>query len=218
MCCVGCSRRAPTTCCGCSSPRPDVTERGLGRLLDTARETRAALVYSDYLQQEADGAFRLCPLVQHQPGSIRDDFDFGQMVLLDASRLAGLIDEVQRSNAGTRFGGWYDLRLRLSEAGPVVHARGRRTRSPRSSKRRAKRSTSSTSIPATGTTRSRWSKWPPSTSGASGRFWNRRLLPCATVAESFPVEASVVIPVRNRERTVADAVKSCAGTGYRLRI
>ena len=193
------------------SPRPNVTERGLGRLLDTARETGAALVYSDYLQQEADGAFRLRPLVQYQPGSIRDDFDFGQMVLLDASRLARLIDEVQRSHAGTRFGGWYDLRLRLSEAGPVVHLPEPTYTVAAVQQAEGEADHFKYVDPRNRDYQIEMEQVATEHLRRIGAFLEPPTAPRATVAESFPVEASVVIPVRNRERTVADAVKSALG-------
>ncbi len=193
------------------SPRPDVTERGLARLLGAAEETEAALVYSDYLQQQDDGAFRLSPLVQHQAGSVRDDFDFGQMVLLDASRLAGLIDELQQSNAATKFGGWYDLRLRLSEAGPVVHMPEPTYSVAAVQQAEGEADHFKYVDPRNRDYQIEMEQVATEHLRRIGAFLDPPAAPRATAEGSFPVEASVVIPVRNRERTVADAVKSALG-------
>lgn len=190
------------------SPRVDVSERGLARLIDVAQETQAAVVFSDYAQQETDGQCRLCPLVHYQPGSVRDDFDFGQALLLDGSRLRELVSQIEQSNAAPRFGGWYDLRLRLSEAGAIVHL--------------PEPTYTVAAVPLAEGEADHFKYVDPRNRDYQiemeqiatehlqriGAYLEPATAPRATSDQAFPVEASVIIPVRNREKTVADAVKS----------
>ena len=103
------------------SPRIELTATGLRRLAHVAADTQAAILYSDYFDQQPDGATTLHPLIDYQPGSLRDDFDFGQVVLLSRAAVRGLADVIEAERIAADFGGWYDLRLRASERGPVVH-------------------------------------------------------------------------------------------------
>ena len=64
---------------------------------------------------------QLHPLVEYQLGSIRDDFDFGHAVLISRHATTGLANAIERDQSSSEHGGWYDLRLRLSEQGPIVH-------------------------------------------------------------------------------------------------
>ena len=102
-----------------ASPAADIAPRGIGRLRTCLRDTQAALVFSDF--HELGESAQLHPLVDYQPGSLRDDFDFGHVWLIDGGRLPALARELRGDADATRRGGWYELRLRLSEAGPVVH-------------------------------------------------------------------------------------------------
>ena len=69
------------------SPRVDLTATGLRRLVHVAADSQAAILYSDYFDQQSDGAIKLHPLIDYQPGSLRDDFDFGQVVLLSRAAI-----------------------------------------------------------------------------------------------------------------------------------
>ena len=55
---------------------------------------------------------QLRPLIDCQPGSIRDDFDFGHVILLSREALNGLADAIETEHISGNHGGWYDLRLR----------------------------------------------------------------------------------------------------------
>ena len=80
--CVGSTKQAHRICCGCFRRELNLTATGLRRLAHVAADSQAAILYSDYFDQQADGAIKLHPLIDYQPGSLRDDFDFGQVVLL----------------------------------------------------------------------------------------------------------------------------------------
>ncbi len=188
--------RADTDVLFLADPRVAVEPgpRMFERMAQVVRESGAGWVYSDSVDQ---------PRIDYQPGSIRDTFDFGPVVAVcvKAAREAGTV-------AGLRWGGLYDLRLRLSERTAVVRipeplysAAPIDTRSsgeaqfdyvdPRHRDYQVEMETV-----ATDHLRRTGALLPPA------------FAPVPPAAGEFPVRASVVIPVRNRERTILDAVGS----------
>src|SRR5262249_29045879 len=97
------------------STRPLLLPIGLNRLACVAADTAAGWLYTDYYDAKPDGTVALHPLVDYQPGSIRDDFDFGQVIVISRTAVAGVADAIARDAIATKFGGWYDLRLRAAE-------------------------------------------------------------------------------------------------------
>lgn len=59
------------------------------------------------------------PVIDYQVGSIRDDFDFGSLVLIDAKQLKAYAKQAEKHDY--KFAGWYDLRLFLSRQGRIFH-------------------------------------------------------------------------------------------------
>ena len=55
------------------------------------------------------------PLIQYAPGSVRDDFDFGAFVLLNAADVLTATEDFTDDDSQYMDGGWYALRLRLSQ-------------------------------------------------------------------------------------------------------
>lgn len=178
----------------------------LERMLQVAEETGAAMVYADHYSVEAGKTVKH-PVTDYQLGSIRDDFDFGSVVLLKTECLKEYAArEVAKDY---QFAGWYDLRLFLSRVGKLFHlneylyteeeddlrASGEkqfdyvnpRNREVQIEMEQAATTHLSTIKALVDTTQ----YVQPDFSG-----------------ETFPVEASVVIPVFNREKTVRDAVVS----------
>lgn len=90
----------------------------LTRLVRVAADTKAALVYADHYSVEAGKVVRH-PVIDYQAGSLRDDFDFGSLVLIDAKLLRAYAEQAEK--ADYKFAGWYDLRLYLSRKGKIFH-------------------------------------------------------------------------------------------------
>jgi len=184
-------------------------QRGLERLLSVAEDAAAGWVYADF-RDEADGKVTEHPLIDAQIGSLRDTFDFGSLVV--ASRSAaeaawaahGAPDEL-------RWGGLYDLRLKLSLAAPVVHI-------PEPLYDRVpldRRATGERGFDYVDPGRRDYQREMEDVATAHlkriGAFLPAEFEPLPASPGGFPVRASVVIPVRNRARTVEDAVRSALG-------
>ncbi|MEA5006948.1 MAG: glycosyltransferase family 2 protein [Rikenellaceae bacterium] len=89
----------------------------LERMLKLAEDSSAAMVYSDHYQV-IDGKRVICPVITYQMGSLRDDFNFGSVLLYRASALK---EAVSRMNVDYKFAALYDLRLKVSQKGDLVH-------------------------------------------------------------------------------------------------
>ena len=83
----------------------------LDRLLNIAEDTQASMIYADHYTL-AEGQRIAHPVIDYQKGSLRDDFDFGSLVLISKAILKTYAKIENKPNY--KFAGWYDLRLFLS--------------------------------------------------------------------------------------------------------
>ena len=96
-----------------------IEPKALKKFLEKAESTKAGLVYSDFYDQ-SEHRNTLHPLNDYQFGSVRDDFDFGAIILFsvpairDALKKYGVVP-------GVKFAGLYDLRLKVSIDHPLYH-------------------------------------------------------------------------------------------------
>lgn len=84
------------------------------RMRQIAEETDAAMVYSSYLERQSDGSLLNHPVIRYQWGSIRDDFDFGRVVLINVADALAATEDFNDADSASLDGGWYYFRLRLS--------------------------------------------------------------------------------------------------------
>jgi hypothetical protein len=175
----------------------------LERFVDVAATTGAGLVYSDFEEISAAGSLPH-PVNDYQLGSIREEFDFGPLMLF---QLAAVRDSVSKwgSLADAPGAGWYDLRLKVSLDYPLFHSREILY-----------------AVTADAEAAGHFAYVDPQYYSYQKELENiatehlRRLGACLEPVfcdlppsrEIFPVEASVVIPVRNRVHTIAEAVQS----------
>jgi hypothetical protein len=88
----------------------------LDRFLQVVIDTNAALAYSDYYDEES-GKLKAHPVIDYQEGSLRDDFDFGEILFLKTELIKKI---VQSDESDFKFAGIYNLRLKLSQEGSFV--------------------------------------------------------------------------------------------------
>ena len=90
---------------------------GLQRMLDIMKDSNAVMAYSDHFNKSGDTVTQ-APVIDYQSGSLRDDFDFGSLLLL---RRDALEQAVSGMTTEYKAAGLYDLRLRLSRTGTFTH-------------------------------------------------------------------------------------------------
>ena len=89
----------------------------LERMMHIAEDSDAGMVYADHYQI-ADGKQTNAPVIDYQFGSLRDDFNFGSVLLFNTSKLK---EAAGRLISDYDFAGLYDLRLKLSQKADLVH-------------------------------------------------------------------------------------------------
>ncbi len=89
----------------------------LERMETLLEDSWAAMVYSDHFNQVGDERTN-APVIDYQMGALRDDFDFGSVLLY---RTSALKEAVARMDKEYQFAGLYDLRLKVSQHGALEH-------------------------------------------------------------------------------------------------
>lgn len=84
------------------------------KMRQVADDTDAAMVYSCYMDRERDGSLTPHPVIRYQWGSVRDDFDFGKIVLINVADALAATEDFMPQDSEAIDGGWYYFRLRLS--------------------------------------------------------------------------------------------------------
>jgi glycosyl transferase family 2 len=185
-------------------------QRAIEKFLSVAGDSNAGLIYSDFKDQ-ADGKTSDHPLIDYQLGSIRDSFDFGAMILIskraaeDACRIQG------RVNEQLRWAGLYDLRLKLSVSSALLRIpEPLYVRVPIDLRTSGDRQFDYVD-PRHRDYQFEMEQVATEHLKQLGAYLVPNFLTPPRAEQRFPVRASVVIPVRNRERTINDAVTSVLG-------
>lgn len=84
------------------------------RMVQIADDVDASLIYCNYRERLSDGRIENHPVCDYQIGSVRDDFDFGPLVLLNAADVLAATEDFTERESQMLDGGWYAMRLRLS--------------------------------------------------------------------------------------------------------
>ena len=174
------------------------------RMLQIAADTGAALIYSDHFKM-VDGEQTPAPVIDYQTGSLRDDFDFGSVLVF---RTDALKRAVSGMDGDYRFAGLYDLRLRVSRLGPVVHVNEFLYYDIELDSRQFGEKLFDYVNPRNREVQIEMEQVCTAHLKAIGGYLVPEFKEVDLGSEQFEYEASVVIPCRNRVRTIADAVRS----------
>jgi len=87
------------------------------RLVELADDTQPGMLYADHYNVTERGTDK-APVIDYQQGSLRDDFDFGSVLFFSARCLK---QAAAAMHANYEFAGLYDLRLKLSQFAPITH-------------------------------------------------------------------------------------------------
>ena len=186
----------------------------LDRMLSIAEDTKADMLYADHYQLVAgeNGPVRKKhPLIECQMGSLRDDFDFGSVLVFRASSFRRAVKAMTEDY---RWGALYDLRLRMKK---IVHINEYLYTEIETDNRKSGEKQFDYVDPKNREVQIEMEKvctehlkrigaWlPPVFKEVTFQMYSDSQLVSET---KLPVTASVVIPVFNRARTIKDAVES----------
>jgi hypothetical protein len=177
----------------------------MDRFLQVALNTDAALVYSDFFEEEK-GKLIAHPVIDYQEGSLRDDFDFGEILFIKTKYLKNI---AEKDNSNLKFAGLYNLRLQLSQLGTLY--------------RIPEYLYTIESAEEVGTEDKHFSYVDPKNREVQiemEKVVTQHLMDIGayvhppfkeidlSLTKDFEFEASVIIPVRNRVKTIGDSVES----------
>ncbi len=177
----------------------------LDRFIQVAENTNAALVYSDYYEAEKEKLVAH-PVIDYQDGSLRDDFDFGKLLFVKTDLIKQIVPAEQNN---FKFAGLYNLRLKLSQLGKLY--------------RIPELLYTVESTEDVGTEEKHFSYVDPKNREVQiemEKAVTQHLIDIGayvhppfkeidlTIVKDFEFEASVVIPVKNRVKTISDAIES----------
>ena len=178
----------------------------LERFLRTADDTGAVMVYSDHYSVQ-EGKLEKHPVIDYQAGSLRDDFDFGSLWLVKAQNL--LDYAAQQDRLEYQFAGLYDLRLYLSRVGEIFHINEFLYTEDELDTRKSGEKQFDYVNPRNREVQIEMEKACTHHLEKVGALVDTNYYRQPDFDEQeFEYEASVIIPVFNREKTIADAVKS----------
>jgi glycosyltransferase, group 2 family len=177
------------------------------RFIEIAEATGAAMVYSDYYQITEDGKNPITT-IEYQRGSLRDDFNFGAVILLNTGILKKITTHTPEDY---EFAGLYDIRLKISETSSIF--------------RIAEPLYLLTPVSATEAESRHFAYIDKKNRNVQidmekactahlkriGALLTDNPKSVNLESESFDCEASIIIPVRNRQKTIADAIHSALG-------
>lgn len=177
-------------------------QHGLERFHQIASFTHASIIYSDYYV-EKNGKTEAIPTIDYQIGSVRDDFNFGPLILINQRLLQ---KEISHDKENYRTAGWYRSRLSISAQRPTFHIN----------------EFLYTVIEDDNLSVSQFDYVDPrnrDTQIEKERACLNHLKDINAYLEpefktvnfdegTFEYEASVIIPVKNRAKTIADAIES----------
>lgn len=178
-------------------------QHALSRMVQIANDTQAPLLYTDYRSEDAAGNASAHPTIDYQRGSLRDDFDFGPLWLIRHEALNSYLQQEQHTY---HFAGLYALRLYLSNQG-LQHVNEMLYTEKETDFRRSGEKQFDYLL---GKHRDAQIEMEQACTRHLKQIggWLPERTNEVNFEGTFPCEASVIIPVRNRAKTVGDAIKS----------
>lgn len=181
--------------------RPSISETSVERMIQIADDSQAVMVYSDYYVSK-DGRITVVPLIDRQRGAIRDDFAFGSLVLYKAEALRRTILNI---DIDYQYAGAYDINLRISLLGEIVHINECLYIDEAQSEANDQFAYVD---PRNRSVQIEMEQAATEYLKAIGGYLSPQFADVDLADGEWPVEASVIIPVKNRIRTIRDAIRS----------
>lgn len=174
------------------------------RFTAIAESTNAGIIYSDY-NEIKDGNLSAHPLIDYQTGSIRDDFNFGYGVLINTSSFKNAVERISQNFS---FAGLYDIRLKISQTQPIVRIPELLYTVIEKDTRQSGKKQFDYVDPKNRNVQIEMEVAATEYLKTIGAFLDTNFKEINFDEEKFPCEVSVVIPVKNRNKTIGDAINS----------
>ena len=204
----------------CLKPDIEWVYLGLERMVQVLQMSGATMVYSDHFNKLKVDSLKLkevgkptceewqvveAPVIDYQVGALRDDFDFGSVLLWDTRKLKEI---VARMDTDYEFAGLYDLRLRASEDSELVHIPEFLYYEVENDTRKSGEKLFDYVDPRNRAVQVEMEVCVTAYLKRIGAYLQPGAYKPLPQTEDFPVTASVIIPCKNRVQTIADAIRS----------
>lgn len=176
----------------------------IDRFVRLAQDTQAGMLYSDSFAI-IDDVRTKAPVIDYQFGSLRDDFEFGPLLFFntaDFKTAAAGIDKDYKA------AGLYDLRLRLSRIAPLVHINEDLYTTIARSEKQDGEALFNYVDPRNRASQIEMEEAVTDHLKAIGGYLEPKFEHVNLEDGNYEYEATVVIPTRNRVRTIRDAIDS----------
>lgn len=184
----------------------EINTQAIFRLIKIAETYSAGITFSDYKILEGD-IFKSNPLIDYQYGSVRDNFDFGSMVLISRD----LLQKYSNDLGELKYSGFYSLILFASRSSSIKRVPEYLYTQKETSKKKLSEKQFGYVDSSQRHIQIEKEKVVTDHLKKIGAFISNPSKLIEINESSFKYEASVIIPVRNREATIADAIKSALG-------
>jgi len=198
-----------------SSPL-DLGKFALDRMMQVCEDMNAGIVYSDYFENK-NNQLLSHPVIDYQEGSLRDDFNFGSVILYKSSECR---EACKTMDSEFRFAGLYDLRLRISQEHAIVHLPEFLYAYIELDTRKAGEKQFDYVDPRNSEVQIEMEKACTSHLKKINGWLKPEFSEIRFETGIFEFEASVIIPVKNRGKTISDAINSVLGqeTGFKFNL
>ena len=176
----------------------------LERMVGIAEDTQAGMVYADYYTV-INGEKKNHPVIDYQEGSLRDDFNFGSLLLYNSK---ALMEAATENDKPYMFAGLYDLRLKVSQKHPLVRINEYLYTEIEEDTRASGEKIFDYVDPKNRQVQIEMEHVCTQHLLKTGAYLEPVTREIEFDRSSFVYEASVIIPVRNRIKTISDAINS----------
>jgi len=183
-----------------------LNQAAIERLIAVANDTHAGMLYSDYYEVK-EGKHSDHPTIEYQCGSIRDNFDFGTLLFFSMNAIRQVFRKYGKIGA-VKYSGLYELRLKLSLGHQLLHLQEcLYTKAEPETHQRGEKIFDYVD-PRNTIVQQEYEQVATKHLKRLGAYLKPRKTKVPISRNEFACEVSVVIPVRNRQKTIADAIRS----------
>lgn len=182
----------------------DLGQYALDRFIHICNDSGAGMVYSDYFELK-EGNRQAHPVIEYQEGSLRDDFDFGSLLFFKAEAFK---EAVTRIGKDYSFAGLYDLRMKVSQKHKLVRIPENLYTVIETDLRKSGEKMFDYVDPRNRQVQVEMEQACTQHLKDVGAWLAPHFRKIAFEEGNFEYEASVIIPVKNRAKTIGDAIQS----------
>jgi hypothetical protein len=191
-------------------------QHAVSRMTGIAEACRPGIIYADYYALK-NGTLEKCPLTDYQLGSVRDDFNFGSLLMIQTKALKQAVSGTKEKYL---FAGLYDIRLKISQHNEILHLNEFLYTETENDNRTSGEKQFDYVDPKNRTVQIEKEKACTEHLKKIGAYLEPTFQNVSFDEGQFEYEASVIIPVRNRVNTIGDAIRSVLiqETGFKFNL